>query len=271
MTFMPLGVVAALLLVLATRGSLARLGRLPLRALDMLFAGLALQVLLQVVHIPQARVDDVGFGLLLASYALILTFCLGNLHVRGMTIVLLGVALNAVVIALNQGMPANGPTRRTADGHRISRVITNVKHRPERPDDLLTPLDDRIMLPRPSHDLLSFGDLVLVAGLLDVCYWGSRRDEEDGSTSVFAMSFRAGGAPAPKAARPPETVQRDAVKIEDSEDRPAPEGVEDNTAFLAYDSILDLSKAERAEREGQAGTDDRRDTTRSSAATTSWS
>ncbi|MBV8950636.1 MAG: DUF5317 domain-containing protein [Actinobacteria bacterium] len=290
MTFMPLAVVAAVLLVVATRGSLLRLGQLPLRALDVLFAGLVLQVVLALVHIPHARLDDVGFGLLIGSYALILTFCVGNLHVRGMTIVLIGVALNATVIALNQGMPADGPTRTTADGRQVSRVVTSVKHRPQRAGDLLTVLDDRIMLPRPSHDLLSFGDLVLVAGLLDVCYWGSRR-RQDVWQSAFALPAVAGSpsesraatpaptlvpaevpetvAPAPVARAPAPSVRDAQVAIE--EQLPEPAEVEDNAAFLAYDSILDLGRAEREEREAQAGDTDPWLTTRSSAASTSGS
>jgi hypothetical protein len=187
MTFMPLAVVLAVLVVVATRGALPQLGRLPLRGLEMLFAGLGVQLLIIVVDVPRSRLDDVGFGLLILSYAFILTFCFANLHVRGMAIVAIGIGLNAMVIALNQGMPANGPTRTDAAGRQVSRVVTSVKHRPERPGDVLKVLDDRIALPRPSHDLLSFGDLVLVAGLLDVCYWGSRRDEDGAWMSVFAM------------------------------------------------------------------------------------
>jgi hypothetical protein len=259
MTFMPLAVAVAGILVVATRGSLLRLGGLPLRGLEMLFAGLATQVLLAVVHLPHSRLDDVGFGLLVVSYALILTFCFTNLHVRGMTIVALGVALNALVIALNQGMPADGPTRTAADGRRVSRVITSVKHRPERSGDLLTPLDDRIALPRPSHDLLSFGDLILVAGLLDVCYWGSRRDD-DAWMSVFVMPI-----PVPtRRDQPPSTDESPSTELSHDTDQradraapwaDAPEGtgtevtsaddLDDTAAFLAFDDeVIDLREAD---------------------------
>jgi hypothetical protein len=259
MTFMPLAVAAALLLVIATRGSLLRLGVLPFRGLGMLFAGLGIQVLLAVVHIPHSRLDDVGFGLLIASYALILTFGFTNLHVRGMTIVALGVALNALVIALNQGMPANGPTRTAADGNRVSRVITSVKHRPERPGDLLTPLDDRIELPRPSHDLLSFGDLILVAGLLDVCYWGSRRDDE-AWMSVFFMPIP---APTRRSASPSSESSHDTGQRTDPaapwaaaregtgnaagspNDRDDTADPDDTAEFLAFDDdVIDLREVD---------------------------
>lgn len=270
MTFMPLAVVAAVLLVIVTRGSLLRLGRLPVRGLELLFAGLAIQGVLPLVGIPRSHYDDVGFGLLIASYALILTFAFTNLHIRGMTIVAVGIALNALVIALNQGMPAKGPTRTTTDGRRVSRVITSVKHRLERPGDVLTVLDDRIVL---SHDLLSFGDLVLVAGLLDVCFWGSRRDDE-AWMSVFAMPM-----PEPNRRRtrpgagahtfvPARTTDTHRVKDDDVE------RVEDNELFLSDDDIvIDLSQIDDEakvpeRRSGQLADARERATTRSSAART---
>jgi hypothetical protein len=286
MTFMPLAVAVAVLLVVATRGSLLRLGRLPLRGLDLLFAGLGTQVVLALVDIPHSRLDDVGFGLLIASYALILTFCFSNFHVRGMAIVAVGIGLNALVIALNQGMPANGPTRTAADGGRVSRVITSVKHRPERAGDLLTVLDDRIALPRPSHDLLSFGDLVLVAGLLDICFWGSRR-EDDAWMSVFAMPVPTAAGPRtehrgrptrddePRTERgepaaPPPFVGAANHAIESPESGiPKSESditdADDNADFLADDHMVDLR--ERDER-AQTGETALRVTTRSSAAST---
>jgi hypothetical protein len=187
MGFMGIALLAALVLVIATRGSLRQLGRLPVEGYAMLLAALVLQAVVELVNFPRARVDDVGFGLLLLSYALLLSFCFANLRNRGVAIVAIGISLNALVIALNQGMPADGPTRIDARGRRVSSITTSVKHRPERPGDVLTVLDDHIRLPEPFHEILSFGDLVLVAGLLDVCYWGSRRDER-AWRSIFASS-----------------------------------------------------------------------------------
>lgn len=280
MTFMPLAVVAAVLLVVATRGSLLRLGRVPFRGLDLLFAGLVIQVLVPLVDLPRARLDDVGFGLLLASYALILTFAFTNLHIRGMSIVAIGIALNAVVIALNQGMPAKGPTRTTTDGRHVSRVIISVKHRPERPGDVLTVLDDRIMLPRPSHDLLSFGDLVLVAGLLDVCYRGSRRDE-DAWMSAFAMPIRRINRGRNARARRTALAERlETARAPLPPEHPLDsEYLHENVQFLASDDdvVIDLRDAERDEADatwvapvasGQSDDATRRATTRSSATNT---
>jgi hypothetical protein len=184
---MAVALVVAVLVVLATHGSLRQLAQLPVEGFGMLFVALGIQAALNIVHIPKARVDDVGFGLLILSYACILGFCFVNLRLRGMAIITIGIALNAIVIALNQGMPANGPTRVDAQGRTVSRVATSVKHRPERPGDVLTVLDDRIVVRVPFHEILSFGDLILALGLIDVCYWGSRRDERE-RLSVFALS-----------------------------------------------------------------------------------
>jgi hypothetical protein len=182
---MAVALAAALVVVVVTKGSFRRLGHLPVEGFGMLFVALAIQVALGLVDLPRSRVEDVGFGLLVLSYACLVGFCIANLRIRGMSVVLVGIALNAIVIALNQGMPANGPTRVDAQGRVVSRVETSVKHRPEREGDLLTVLDDRILMPAPFHEILSFGDLILAVGLIDVCFWASRR--EDGAwQSVFA-------------------------------------------------------------------------------------
>jgi hypothetical protein len=195
---MAVALVVAVLVVLATHGSLRQLAQLPVEGFGMLFVALGIQAALNIVHIPKARVDDVGFGLLILSYACILGFCFVNLRLRGMAIITIGIALNAIVIALNQGMPANGPTRVDAQGRTVSAVATSVKHRPERPGDVLTVLDDRIVIRVPFHEILSFGDLILALGLIDVCYWGSRRDER-ARLSVFALSELPAAPPTPSA------------------------------------------------------------------------
>src|SRR5689334_4445172 len=184
---MAVALAAALVVVVVTKGSFRRLGHLPVEGFGMLFVALAIQVALGLVDLPRSRVEDVGFGLLVLSYACLVGFCIANLRIRGMSVVLIGIALNAIVIALNQGMPANGPTRVDAQGRTVSAVATSVKHRPERPGDVLTVLDDRIVIRVPFHEILSFGDLILALGLIDVCYWGSRRDERE-RLSVFALS-----------------------------------------------------------------------------------
>jgi hypothetical protein len=159
----------------------------------------------------------------------------------------------------------------------VSRVITSVKHRPERAGDLLTVLDDRIALPRPSHDLLSFGDLVLVAGLLDICFWGSRRDD-DAWMSVFAMPVPAPAGPRTEHRGGP-THDNDEPRTDRGEPAAPPPFVgaanhaiesditdaDDNADFLADDHMVDLRESDERAQTGETAL---RVTTRSSAAST---
>jgi hypothetical protein len=158
----------ALLIVPITSGSFRRLSRLEFDSPGLLFTGLAIQVVVEFTPlIPESRADDLGFALLLGSYVLILSFGLLNLRITGMSIIVIGISLNVLVIALNQGMPY----RVTAgDG-----LETSAKHRPERDDDMLKILDDRIIIPGPLEETVSFGDLILAVGIVNVAYSGSRR------------------------------------------------------------------------------------------------
>ena len=94
-------------------------------------------------------------------------------------LIAVGIALNAAVIALNLGMPYRAPT-----GHAVA---SSVKHRPERADDVATILSDRIVIP-PLRVSISFGDLIIAVGLVDLCYRGSRRPR--GQTRSRAASTR---------------------------------------------------------------------------------
>ena len=105
MIFFVATIALAVVVVVATKGSFSRLGRLHFRMLWLLFLGLAIQIVLEVVEFPKDRIDDLGIAILLLSYVAILAFCLVNRKVKGMTLIAVGVALNVLVIALNQGMP----------------------------------------------------------------------------------------------------------------------------------------------------------------------
>jgi hypothetical protein len=160
-------IAVAVLVVPLTGGSFARLGHLRLRRVWLLFAGLGIQVALELVDLPRARFDDVGLTLLLLSYVFIIGFGLSNLLVTGMGVITVGIAMNAFVIALNQGMPYRIPEGQRAE--------TTVKHRPEQPDDVLPALGDTIVLGDPVDASISFGDLVIAVGLVDLTYRASRR------------------------------------------------------------------------------------------------
>ena len=111
----------------------------------MLFAGSRSRSSLEYVTIPREHWHDVGFGLLVASYVLILAFAARNLVLRGMGIVFIGIACNALVITLNQGMPVKIP----AEWQSKSWAQPTVKHHPQQPDDKLRFLSDIIVLKEP--------------------------------------------------------------------------------------------------------------------------
>lgn len=162
---------AAMLIPLVTGGSYVRLVMAPWRWVPLLFLGFAIQIFLEYADIPESRWHDLGFGLLVASYVLLLGFCFGNALVKGMTVVMIGVACNAVVIAANQGMPVDVPP----DWEESGWVEPTIKHHPQEDDDQLMFLADIIVLRSPFDVVISFGDLILAVGLVDMAFRASRK------------------------------------------------------------------------------------------------
>jgi hypothetical protein len=166
----------AIAIVLVTRGSFRQLLRLRIQSIWLAILALGIQIALEFVDVPKDRIDDLGFALLMGSYALLLAFCFVNLRVRAMWIVALGVALNTLVIGLNQGMPTRDRDVTTASGRTVDKPIERTaKHRPESDDDLLPFLGDQIVIPDPVDEVISAGDIVLAFGIVAVCYSGSHR------------------------------------------------------------------------------------------------
>jgi len=168
-----IAVAVALVIPLVTRGSYKRLLGVEWHLGWVLFAGLAIQIFLEYVSIPRAHWHDIGFGLLVASYVLILGFAARNYVLRGMGIVIIGVACNALVIMLNQGMPVKIPVK----WQNQTWTQQTVKHHPQQPDDKLRFLSDIIVLEHPYDTVLSFGDLILAVGLCDLAFNASRRSK----------------------------------------------------------------------------------------------
>jgi len=186
---------AAFAVVVLTKGSFHQLGELNFRRLWMLFVGLAIQVALEFVSIPRARYDDAGLALLLVSYALILGFGVSNIGMRGVGVITIGIAMNALVIALNQGMPTRVPQH--------FHIETSVKHHRQTSDDILTPFADEIVLRSPFYASVSVGDLIVAGGLVELFYFGSRPRRR-----------RRGGRPA--ARRAPRVVDLAAAEREEA-------------------------------------------------------
>ena len=175
MWFAAIVVGLAIAIVVLTPGGPQRLWG-SLLSVWMLLAGVGLQLVLAFVDLPDERIDDLGFGLLMVSYALILAFCFVNLRRQGLWLVAVGVALNTVVVGLNEGMPTADSERTTASGRTVEVPIERtVKQRPESDDDIVGFLGDVIEIPGPIDSRISIGDILIAAGGLYVCFRLSRR------------------------------------------------------------------------------------------------
>ncbi len=128
--FFLLMIVVAMLVVVVTKGSFKRLGRIQFRILWLLFVALGIQIVLEFVTFPKDRIDDLGFAILLLSYVLIFVFCYTNKKVKGMSLIAVGIALNVFVIALNQGMPTKDDVRERNGREVHVPIEQTVKHRP---------------------------------------------------------------------------------------------------------------------------------------------
>jgi len=167
-------VVGAVLVVTVSRGSFSQLAALRVRGFWLLALGLGMQAALEFVDLPKNEIETVGYGILMASYACILAFCLANIASAGFGVIAIGIAMNALVIGLNQGMPTK-PIGNDANGNRVYKAVSQtVKHRQTNDDDLLPILGDRILLPKPADSLVSFGDLVISIGICELTYFASR-------------------------------------------------------------------------------------------------
>jgi hypothetical protein len=164
MSFLFVTLALALGIALVTGGRLRNIAATQLHRPGILAAAVGIQLVLEILHPTRGTVGRVASVLLVISYLLLLAFCGLNLRLRGLAVVAVGIALNGVVIALNQGMPIRAPE---------AAVETTTKHHAERPSDRLTFLGDIILVPALRQSL-SFGDLIMLVGLVDVVFHCSR-------------------------------------------------------------------------------------------------
>ena len=169
MLVLGIAAVIALLIPLVTLGSYKRLIETKFHWSWLLPAGLAIQLGLEYYTLPRRYWDNLGFGFLVGSYVLLLAFAGRNVVLRGMSIVLIGIACNAAVITLNTGMPVKYPREWRTE----SWAKATVKHHPRTHGEELLFLSDIIVVRSP-NTVMSFGDLILAIGLCDVAYNASR-------------------------------------------------------------------------------------------------
>ena len=181
MLVLAVAVILALIIPAVTGGSYTRLLDVQWRFGPLLFLGLGIQIFLEYYDLPVRYWHNWGFGLLVASYVLVLAFAARNLVIKGMGIVLIGISCNALVIVANQGMPVKIPASWMGDTN-SEWVEPTVKHHPQQPDDRLRFLSDIIVLDEPWNTVISFGDLILAVGLCDVAFHASRKPKRRGAS-----------------------------------------------------------------------------------------
>ncbi len=167
--FLWISVIVALAIPLLTRGSYSTLLFDTRWDWSLLLAGgVALSLVCE--HLPTPGGFDLGFGALVASYALLLCFCGRNVLRPGMAVILIGLAANAAAVTVNHGMPVRQPAKWIADGG----IATTVRHHPTDSSTRLYWMTDVIYLPR-LDEVISFGDLIIAIGLADLAFEASRR------------------------------------------------------------------------------------------------
>ena len=141
-------------------GRLSGLATLHIRWAPLALAGLVLQVL-----VPPGRWP---FVLLLVSFVLLSVFAIRNLGIAGFPLILIGVALNFLVIGINGGMPVTQHSL-VASGQSatLQELIHDggAKHHLAGPGDQLMFLGDVIAVPPPIGQSASAGDLFTFAGV----------------------------------------------------------------------------------------------------------
>ncbi|HEX9969883.1 MAG TPA: DUF5317 family protein [Acidimicrobiales bacterium] len=164
MYFTAVAVAIGFALGLLTGGKLECLGERRFRLTGLLAAGLVVQVL-------SGRFDgSAAVGVVIASYALLIAFCVVNVRLVGMALVLLGLVLNFTTIAVNGGMPVRRSAvvaAGIADWDELDSLEVHEKRHLERPDDDLMAISDIIPVP-VLGEVLSFGDIVMSVGVADV-------------------------------------------------------------------------------------------------------
>ena len=144
-------------------GSLRGFERVQIHWWGAALAGLAVQL------IPSFSVGGraVGPALLAVSYALLVAFLWVNRRLPAAPIMLIGLALNLLVVIPNGGMPVSASAMETSGGsNTLLSPTDDGKHHLMTDDDVLTPLADVIAVPSPVGAVMSIGDLFLYAGVI---------------------------------------------------------------------------------------------------------
>ena len=147
---------------LAAGGSLRHFERFRLHWWGVALTGLALQG----IPLASGVSRPLGSAVLIGSYALLGAFAWVNRRLPAVWLVMVGLALNVLVIGANGGMPVSASALETAGARAEGLAGTGtLKHHLMGPTDDLTPLGDVIGIPPPIGAVISIGDVLLYAGV----------------------------------------------------------------------------------------------------------
>jgi hypothetical protein len=173
-------------------GRLGGLSEIRLRWTPLAVAGLALQF----VTGPGSTFPLVC---LYVSFVLLTIFAFKNIRVAGFPLIVLGVAMNFLVIGANQGMPVSRQALEgSGQGEFLGDLINNPypKHHLATDGDVVVFLGDVIAVPKPIAQAISIGDIFTYAGVGVVVVSGMRTQaarREETAGEVEDGSLPAGG------------------------------------------------------------------------------
>jgi Family of unknown function (DUF5317) len=169
-------ILGALVIALAvgflTGGRIANLGHLRIRWAPLALIGLAMQLINPPGRLPLL--------MLLGSFVLLTVFAVANVHLPGFSLILIGVAMNFAVIAINEGMPVSRQALIASGQADTVSDLTNdadsyVKHHLADSDDSALFLADVIALQPPIGQAISIGDIYTYGGVAVVVVAAMRR------------------------------------------------------------------------------------------------
>ena len=121
--------------------------------------------------------DPVAPIALAASLAVLIAVAVANRHITGLAVIALGLGLNLVAVALNEGMPVRPSALVRAHVVKAAELPTTTLRGPrhlESAGDALAVLGDVLPLPL-TREVLSFGDLLVIVGAADALRALARR------------------------------------------------------------------------------------------------
>jgi hypothetical protein len=153
-------------------GRLSNLSHLRIRWAPLAIVGFAMQL----VNPP----GDWPLFMLLGSFVMLSIFALANIRTAGFALILVGVAMNFTVIAVNSGMPVSRQAliasgQADTVGDLVNDADSYVKHHLADGEDRVLFLGDVIALAPPIAQAVSVGDLYTYGGVALVIVAAMRR------------------------------------------------------------------------------------------------